>query len=89
MNDKSLVKVVRAALKTELDTVGIKDADVRTEAVPGTKLRRVSVVAKGYKKLRHSERQNLVWRIVDGVLDPSDRLKISMILTLAPEELGR
>jgi hypothetical protein len=46
------------------------------------------VVAAGFKKLWHSERQELVWRIANRALSRDEDLRISMILTLTPEELG-
>jgi hypothetical protein len=62
-------------------------AKVRTERVPTTKLYRVAVLAPKFKALKHSERQNLVWRIADSALSPDEQLHISMILTLTPDEV--
>ena len=32
------------------------------------------------------ERQDLVWKVLDGVLTKDEQLAISMIVTLTPEE---
>ena len=61
-------------------------AKVYVEPVPSTKLHRLTVLAPKFAALRPSERQDLVWRIVDDILDREDQLKISMILTLTPDE---
>ena len=73
---------------TLVDTLkasGIK-AHVKSQRVPGTKLYRVSVVSPQFKRMYHSERQSLVWRIADRAISPDDQMRISMILTLTGEE---
>ena len=74
------------ALRKELRSVGIY-ATLTSEAIEGTKLYRISAVAKKFEALRHSERQDLVWRIAEQTLQPDEQLRISMILTLTPGEL--
>ena len=74
------------ALVDDLGANKIK-AEVATEPVPTTSLYRVTVVAPKFKALKHSERQNLVWRIAENTLSPDEQLRISMILTLTREEL--
>ena len=49
---------------------------------------RFYVVSDGFADMIHSERQSLVWRIVDQALEPSEAIKISMIMTLTREEFG-
>ena len=73
-------------LRDGLGAAGIP-ADVDLERIKGTKLRRVYVTSKAFEKLRPSERQDLVWRIVSFTFPQEDQLKISMILTLSPREL--
>lgn len=73
------------ALISSLRKNGIA-AKVDTQKVPTTKLYRVIVLAPKFKALKHSERQNLVWRIADSALSPDEQLHISMILTLTPDE---
>ncbi|MCX7014633.1 MAG: hypothetical protein NTW86_19125 [Candidatus Sumerlaeota bacterium] len=63
-------------------------AEVDTEPVPTTRMHRVYVLAPRFKAMRHSERQELVWRIAEKTLPTEDQFRISMILTLTPEEAG-
>jgi hypothetical protein len=72
-------------LTDQLKNVGI-DAKVAVEAVPTTRLYRVMVQAPKFKALKHTERQDLVWRIAERVLSPEEQLRISMIVTLTPKE---
>jgi hypothetical protein len=81
------LKHLRDALVDELEKAGIRDVAVKTEPVRATRLHRVLVEAGGFKHLRPSERQDLVWRIADSVLQADERFRISIILTLTPEEL--
>jgi hypothetical protein len=78
-------KLVRT-LREGLCAAGI-EAEVDLEPIRGTKLRRVYVTSPTFEKLRHSERQDLVWRIVGFTFPQEDQLRISMILTLSPREL--
>jgi hypothetical protein len=84
---KGLTSRLRRVLDEGLAIGGI-DARVSTESVRGTKLTRVLVTAPGFKSLRPSERQDLVWRIVGASFDREEQLRISMILTLTPDELA-
>jgi len=76
---------LRNALVDDLAKAGIR-AKVELEPVPTTRLHRVFVFAPEFQALKHSERQNLVWRIADRVLDGDQQLLISMIITLTPNE---
>ena len=80
--EQKLIKTLR----TGLNSAGLK-AEVELEPIRGTKLRRVYVVSPTFEKLRHSERQDLVWRIVGFTFPQEDQLRISMIVTLSPREL--
>lgn len=86
-NPRNLERVLTEALASGLKKAGI-DAEVSSELVPHTKLRRFVVIAKNFKAMRPSERQDLVWRIANQVLVPDEQLLISMILTLTPDELA-
>ncbi len=81
------VNRLKRQLQNDLQKVGIR-ADVEAEKVGTTKLYRFRATAGKFAKLSHRERQNVVWQIVDGMLDPSQRLRISMITTMTPSELG-
>ena len=76
---------LRNALVDDLAKAGIR-ATVEVEPVPTTKLHRIYVFAPEFRALKHSERQNLVWRIADRGLDADQQLLISMIITLTPDE---
>lgn len=86
-NKTDYLRRIKEALVSELKTRGI-DAKVDTQKVPTTKLHRVWVLAPKFGKLKHTERQDLDWRIADTVLTPEEQLNISMILTLTPDEAG-
>jgi hypothetical protein len=81
------VSKLKAALEKDLHDVGV-DGTVEVEPAGTTKLFRFFVVSDGFKDLRHSERQNLVWRIVEKTLSPDDAVKVSMVMTLTKDELG-
>jgi hypothetical protein len=85
--EKSLKARVRHALEEGLAVGGIT-AKVSTEAIKGTKLTRVMVTAPQFKSLRPSERQDLVWRIMGDTFQRDEQLRISMIMTLTPDELA-
>ncbi|HMN40664.1 MAG TPA: hypothetical protein PKE29_07435 [Phycisphaerales bacterium] len=76
---------VRNALMQDLARAGIA-AEVTVEPIRGTKLHRITVIAGKFAKLRFTERQAVVWKIIDQVLDKKDQLFISMVLTLTPSE---
>ena len=61
-------------------------ADIDVESVPTTRLYRVAIRAAKFKQLKYSERQNLVWRIAERAISPDEQMRISMILTLTPDE---
>ena len=86
-NPKNVERVLTEALENSLRKAGI-DAVVSHEPVPHTRLRRFTVIAKKFKGMRPSERQDLVWRIAGQVLEPDEQLLVSMILTLTSDELA-
>jgi hypothetical protein len=76
----------RAYLISELRKVGVQP-QVSIEPVGRTKLHRLTVVAPEFEDMLHSERQSLVWRMADEALKAEEKFTISMILTLAPEDV--
>lgn len=92
MSRKPIVKTpafivrLKAALHAGLAQLDIPPTDVLFEAVPGTKLFRCRIVAPKFSKLRHLERQDLVWRLVRKELGEEGELHISTITTLTPSE---
>jgi len=88
MEDKpAFVRTLANALVNQLASNGLS-AEVSCEPIPGTRMYRFYVVSDGFAEMMNSERQSLVWRIVDQALQPADAIKISMILTLTHDELG-
>ncbi len=83
----SFVVRLKNALISGLRAAGIP-ASVAHERVPTTRLYRFAVLADRFEPLPHSERQGLVWRIVEKTLPPDEQLLVSGILTLTPEEAG-
>jgi hypothetical protein len=86
LGSAALAKKAEQALKKGLALGGIADAKITFEVVPGTRYVRLAITSKKLGKLSHAERQAVVWRIVEQALDPDDLVRISMILTLTPEE---
>lgn len=86
-NRQEFQKRVRGVLSKGLAEAGIQ-ATIRTEAIPQTKLTRVQIVSPTFRQLRHSERQDLVWRIIGQHFTANEQLHISMIMTLATQELN-
>jgi len=82
----SFVERLETSLIEGLKQAGI-EAEVEYERVPSTRLYRFIVLAKKFKPLPHNERQNLVWRIAEKSLADDEQFRVSMILTLTPEEL--
>ncbi len=82
----TLASRLRDALLGGLETAGI-DARVEIERVRGTRLHRVYAIANAFQHLRPSERQDLVWRILDQAPAPDERLQVSMIYTVTEDEL--
>ncbi len=78
---------IRQALTDGLAQARI-GASVETEPVRNTNLQRVMVTANEFRELNPSERQDLVWRIIGQTFSPDEQLRISMILTLTPDELN-
>jgi len=85
---KSFAAHIQEVVKDGLASAGIK-AFTMTESVPGTKLTRLIVVAAQFEKLWASERQDLIWRILNRELSPEEQLKISMVVALSRKEVGR
>ncbi len=84
-NPPTFLHRLKTALTDGLRAAGITAA-VDSEPVPTTKLHRVMILAPKFKALKHTERQDLVWRIAEQTLSRDEQLKISMILTLTPDE---
>jgi len=84
-NTPSFLPLLKKKIIETLQGSGIK-AEIRSEPVPGTSLFRLAVLSPQFKAMSHSERQSLVWRIVDFSIPQEDQMRISMILTLTEDE---
>jgi len=82
------VEKLTNALSNGLKVAGIDPFDLDVEGVPQTKLYRFIVLSRSFEQLKHSERQDLVWRIASDALDRQEQFCVSMILTLTPDEAG-
>jgi hypothetical protein len=87
---KAKLEALKREIRLILKNLGIDpNASVEFEPIGRTRVVRVIVVSKGFALLRHEERQKYVWEAAERVLQtPEDRLRISMILTVAPTELA-
>ena len=83
----AIVRRLASAIRSDLASIGY-DVSVTSEPVPGTKLRRVFVTSNLFSFMGLMEQQEYIWRIATRVLDPSDVLYISMIVTVDPERIG-
>lgn len=84
-----LPKFVTALLAALEEALPGSQTDV--EKVPGSEAThyRVAVVAEQFRGKDHWARQQVVWSVTDDVLPPDERLRVSSILTLLPEELNQ
>jgi hypothetical protein len=81
-----VVRKLAAAIKRVFGDLRLK-VEVSSEVVPGTKLRRVYVVAPSFRRMEFMERQNFIWRIANNALTPRELMMITMILTLTPQDV--
>jgi hypothetical protein len=79
---------VKRVLTKALTKEGVKPS-ILSERVTGTRFVRLVVVASKFARMGYSERQSVVWRILQEDLEPEERRRISMVLTLTPTEYGR
>ena len=82
----SLEERVVEALREGLGRLGIP-AEVEAERVPDVEFSRVYVTAPAFANLWYSERQDLVWRILDEHFSRDEQFHISGIHTMTPDEL--
>ncbi len=75
---------LRKQVKSKLDEFKVP-AEVSIQRIGDTELFRVVVISIKFAKMSHSERQNLVWRLVDDMI-PGNKLQITTIMTLTPSE---
>jgi ribosome maturation factor RimP len=86
-NKRSFQNRLRRVLSDNLDNLGLTNSDVSVQSVPHTDVVRVFLKNSKFKSMPQMERQELVWRILDEKLpDEDEKLHISTVLTLTPEE---
>ena len=78
---------LEVAVKEGLAPAGIK-AITLSEKVPGTKLVRLIVVASAFEQLSPSERQNLVWRIIEKKFSSDEQFRVSVVVALSKKDVG-
>ena len=83
----TLSKRLKETLLEGLKRQGVT-ARVETETVPTTRYVRALVTAKQFENMYSSERQEVVWNLVNRAFTRDEQLRISIILTSTPEELG-
>lgn len=77
------VKTLADALTRILTKQGLNPR-VSFEAVPRTKLYRFVVVSPAFEKMPYSERQEIVWRVVQTMLPVEDQFLVGGISTIEP-----
>ena len=87
MANPAFLEKLKSALKDGLADLGIT-AEVLSEPVRRTRLYRFYVISNEFEHMQHTERQEVVWRIVRDVLGIPGATRISMVLTLTMDEVG-
>ena len=82
MKIPDFVKKLQDAIASKL--VG---SEFEVERVAGTNRYRLAVVWDGFTRSNVFKRQDRVWNIAEKSLAPAELLRISIILTLRPDEL--
>ena len=79
---------LREVLVRGLNEVGIT-AEIETEPIRGTRLCRALVISPQFEDMWLSERQAVVWDIIGRSFPVEDQIRISIVVTLTPEETGQ
>jgi len=66
----------------------IRNSQVDIEKVGRTNRYRFVVVSDRFRRMNHPKRQNFVWDIAEKVLTPQEMLRVSMIITLEPNDVN-
>ena len=85
VTDAQFDETLQQVLAEGLRDVGL-EVTVRVEPIPETRLHRVFVITSQRDRLKPSEWQNVLWRIIHHRLGEDAEFRISMILTLTPED---
>lgn len=82
----ALANKLADGLSQYMEGSGIQQVRYEWEDIPGTRMLRFYVTSPTYRNLFHGDRQSLIWRAVPALLTQGEMLRISMIVTLTPEE---
>lgn len=74
-------------LRDGLRRAGIS-ASVETEPVPDTLLHRAVVTSPQFAAMEYLERQDVLWRILSQALEPAEKLRVSLLIAMTPDELN-
>ena len=66
----------------------LRNAEIDIEKVGRTNRYRFLIVSDRFRRMDHPRRQNLVWDVADKLLAPAELLRVSMIVTMAPDEVN-
>ncbi len=86
MAEATLVPAYVMPLRDALALQYGSDATIAIEHIMSDRYRFV-VVASAFRGMDHADRQTQVWSLAQSVLKQSDLVKVSMILTVADDEL--
>lgn len=82
----TIARKLSAAINRDFD-VRKEKVSVSSEAVKGTKMRRIIVVSPVFRHMGYMEQQDYVWRVASRALSANELVFISMILTIDPRDL--
>jgi hypothetical protein len=66
----------------------LQGAEVTSEQLRADRYR-FEILWRGFDNMEHPDRQRIVWDIADALLDKQDLRKVSMILTIADDDLPK
>jgi hypothetical protein len=85
-NATTISRKLSSAIHRDFD-VRSEKVSVSSEAVKGTKMRRLIVVSPVFRHMGYMEQQDYVWRVASRALSANELPFISMILTIDPRDL--
>ncbi len=80
--EPAYIALLTEALHRRLPTASIAHEQVRRDRY------RFIVVDDSFTNIGHPERQLLVWKVVEEVVDKADIWNVAMIITMAPSEVA-
>ena len=83
LNYPEFVLTLEQALKGKL-----RNAQIDVQKVGRTNRYRFVVASDRFRRMDHPRRQNMVWDVAEKVLAPQELLRVSMIITLEPDDVN-